>query len=63
MRFSLAVMSRGYSLVVARRLLIAAVSLTQSMGSRACGLPWLWHMGSEHRFNSCDARAELFHCM
>ena len=46
MGFSLGVTSRGYSLVAAHRLLIAVVSLMQSMGSRECGLQWLWHVGS-----------------
>ena len=46
MGFSLGVTSRGYSLVAAHRLLIAVVSLMQSMGSRECGLQWLRHLGS-----------------
>ena len=35
------------------------------VGFSGCGT-WdqqLWLLGSEHRFNSCDAWAELFHCM
>ena len=54
MDFSLIAVSRGYSLVVAHRLL-----LLWSTGSRACRLQQLQFPGSGHRLNSCGARAWL----
>ena len=45
MGFSLVAESLGYSLTVVPRLLIVVASLT-AVGSRACGLQWLWHMDS-----------------
>ena len=45
MGFSLVAESPGYSLTVVLRLLIVVASLT-AVGSRACGLQWLWHMDS-----------------
>ena len=42
----LVAVSRSYSLVVVLGLLIAAVSLVGTRGSRACRLHWLWHVGS-----------------
>ena len=46
MGFSLAVVSGAYSLVAVYGLLIKVASLTVPHGSRACGLQWLWHLGS-----------------
>ena len=42
----LAVVSGAYSLVAVYGLLIKVASLTVQHGSRACGLQWLWHLGS-----------------
>ena len=44
--FSLVLVSRGYSLVVVCRHLIAVVFLLQSPGSRTCGLRLSRHKGS-----------------
>ena len=60
-RLSLVVASRGYSLVVVCRLLIAVASVAEH-GLQTSGLPSLWHLGSvvvEHR-PSHPAACEIF---
>ena len=44
--FPLVAASRACSLVVVRGLLVAAAPLLHSAGSGACGLRWVWLMGS-----------------
>ena len=68
---SLAAASLGYSLLRFASLSSLWLLSLRSAGSRAHGLPQLWHVGSvvaapgllEHRLNSWGTRAKLFGIM